>query len=238
MSGSAAAPALDLAALGVMSESEAQENAFGRILLLGPAKAGKTTCIAGTAPLPLVINCDGQSATKSARLTFPEQRFNVVEATNRRSLANALSAAEKLVAAGAAKSVILDTLTLLADNLLDELSVTLEGYDLWNEMADQLVGAVKRLCKLEAHVFVIAHMKPGDDPAEGVMPAIPGQSKIRIPALLDDWILLDVVPDRKPERAFLLGPQKSWTHSGRNVRRNCMVEASVPALFEELGLSL
>lgn len=229
---------LDLAALGVMTQDEARDNAFARILLLGPAKAGKTTAIAGTAPLPLVINCDGQSATKGARNVHPEQRFNVIEATSRSTLKHALSVAEKLVAAGAAKTIVLDTITLLADNLLDECSVTLDGYDLWNEMADQLVGCVKRLSKLEAHLFVIAHMKPDSDPAAGIMPAIPGQSKVRIPAMLDDWILLDVNPEATPERAFLLGPQKSWTHSGRNVRRTCAVPANVPALFEELGLAL
>jgi hypothetical protein len=223
--------------LGIMTQDEAVENAFARILLLGPAKAGKTTCVAGTAPKPLILNCDGQSATKGAKLVY-DAEFDVLDVTSRKSLEFACSAAEQMVAAGLTRTVILDTATLLADTLLDEISVTLTGWDVWTELNNCVVRAVKRLAKLEAHLFVVAHMDPSKDPAEGIMPAIGGKLKTRLPAMLDDWILLDVDPERTPQRQFLLGPQKHWTRSGRNIRRSCAVEATVPKLFAELGITL
>lgn len=227
----------DLEAMGVVDQDGAAESEFARILVLGPAKAGKTTCILATAPSPLCINCDGLSATKGAR--EEGGKFLVVDATTRATLKAAVGIAEKLVAAGDVKTVVLDTATLLADNLLDEISVTLTGWDVWSELSSVVTHAVKRLCRLPAHIFVVAHMAPDKDVAEGIMPAIGGKLKSRLPALLDDWILLDVEPGRKPfERQWLLGPQKTWTHSGRNIRRTIAVEATVPALFAELGIAL
>lgn len=211
---------------------------FARVLLLGPAKAGKTTAIAGTAPQPLVINCDGIGATKGAKHVY-DSTFDVVDAFTRAGLKQAVTTAEKMVAAGITKTVVLDTATLLADSLLDEISVTLTGWDKWDELESCIIGALRRLLKLPAHLFVIAHMDPAKDPTEGIMPSIGGKLKKRLPALLDDWILLDVENDRKPhERAFLLGPQKTWTHSGRNIRKKEMCAATVPVLLERLGIAL
>jgi hypothetical protein len=223
---------------GVLTQDEAKDNAFARILLLGPAKAGKTTCIAGTAPKPLVINCDGLSATKGARRVHKGHEFLVVEAQSRAGLINATKAAEALVASGDVRTVILDTATLLVDNILDEVTKAgFEGWDRWDELEKAVMGSVKRLAQLDAHLFVISHMDPTKDPAQGILPTIGGKLKTRLPAMLDDWILLDVDPERNPERVFLLGPQKTWTHSGRNIRRKCMVEADVEALFEELEIT-
>lgn len=227
------------ASLGIATQDETQESIYARVLLLGPAKAGKTTAIAGTAPQPLVINCDGLGATKGAKNVYENQTFDVIDAHSRAGLKAAVSAAEKMVAAGITKTVVLDTVTLLADTLLDEIKVTMLGWDVWDELESCVMGALKRLCKLPAHVFVIAHMNPAKDPTEGIMPAIGGKLKTRLPAYLDDWILLDVENDRQPhERAFLLGPQKTWTHSGRNIRKKNMVAANVPALLAELGIAL
>jgi hypothetical protein len=235
----AAAAAAELRAkFGVMTQDEAKENAFARILLLGPAKAGKTTAIAGTAPKPLVLNCDGLSATKGAKRVHAASRFDVIDVNSRASLIHGVKAAEAMVAAGHTRTVILDTATLLVDNILDEVTKAgFEGWDRWDELEKAVMGSVKRLAALEAHLFVISHMDPTKDPAQGILPTIGGKLKTRLPAMLDDWILLDVDPERDPERVFLLGPQKTWTHSGRNIRRKCMVEADVEALFEELGIT-
>jgi hypothetical protein len=57
-----------------------------------------------------------------------------------------------------------------------------------------------------------------------------------LPALLDDWIMLEVDP-ASGKRNFLLGPQKNWTASGRNIKRSCVIEADVKLLFKELGIN-
>jgi hypothetical protein len=229
--------AAELAALGVYTAEEAAKSAFARVLVLGPAKAGKTTCLALTAPKPLIINCDGLDATMGA--VNQGAQFLAVDVVNRATWKKACTTAGTLVAKGHVQSIIIDTLSLLSESLLDDISLTLDGFDKWNELSSQLLKGLRGLMKLEAHVFITSHMTPEHDKAAGILPAIPGSSKIRIPAIVNDWVLLDVEAGRKPhERMWLLGPQKSWTHSGRNIRRSCAVEATVPALLEELGIGL
>jgi hypothetical protein len=231
----AAKPALDLAALGVYNESEAKDSAFARILMLGPPKVGKTTSILTSAPDPLIINCDGDSATKYA--AKQGGKFLALDANTRKEWVAARNTAKKLVDAGHVRTVVLDSLTLLADNLVDELGVTLEGHDLWREVLAQVVGGVKRLFALQAHVIVVAHMIHGSE-EEGIVPLLAGQAKIKIPAIAHDCVLFDFVAGRKPERQYLVGPQALWSYSGRNVRRSCATDATIPALFAELGIAL
>jgi hypothetical protein len=228
--------AAELEALGIYDQTSAQENAYARVLLIGPAKAGKTTCLALTSPGPaLIINCDGDGATKGAAAQGAE--FMAIDATNRPSWKRAVGLAHQLAAEGKVRTIIVDTVTLLCDNLLDDITVTLEGWEVWRELAEVLRGGIKKLLTAEAHVFVVAHVEPESDSAAGILPSIPGKMKVKIPGLLDDWILLDVEAERQPhERQFLLGPQKSWTHSGRNVKRTCAIPADVGELFRELGI--
>jgi hypothetical protein len=228
--------AAELEAMGVATQDTVAEESFARVLVMGAAKIGKTTCIASTAPKPLIINCDGVGATKGA--SNQGAKFFTIDANNRASWTKAQTTARKLIDAGNVQTVVVDSISLLADNLLDEIKKTLEGYDVWSELDLQLSRGLKSILSLPAHVFVISHMTPDYDGAAGVLPAVPGRSRWRLPGIVTDWVLLDVEPGRKPERQFLLGPQKSWNYSGRNIKRSCAVEATVPALFAELGIAL
>jgi hypothetical protein len=227
----------ELEALGVSNQNTIAEESFARVLVMGAAKIGKTTCIAKTAPKPLIINCDGLGATAGAANQGAE--FLTVDVNSRASWIKARATARKLIDAGLVQTVIVDSISLLADNLLDEIKKTLEGYDVWTELDQHLSVGVKAVLALPAHVFIVSHMTPDYDGAAGVLPAVPGRSRWRLPGIVTDWVLLDVEPGRKPhERMFLCGPQKNWTYSGRNIRRSCAIEATVPALFAELGIAL
>lgn len=230
------APQIDYASLGVYDQDEAAENAFARVLLLGASKIGKTTCIAMTAPDPFIINCDGDSSLKYAKKQGA--KFRATDALSQAGWRKACNTAKTLVESGACRSVIVDTISMLADNLQVQLAATREGYDLYGELMKEIMGGVRKLLKLPAHVFFVAHISPDWDEVSGVMPMIAGSSKARIPALVDDWVLLDVDPERDPQRMFVLGTHKKWAHSGRNIKRSCMIEATVPRLFEELGIRL
>lgn len=228
-------PTLDLKSLGVYSNTDIQASAHARVLVVGKPKAGKT-CALMTAPSPLLINCDSKNAAKGAAVHV-KNPFSVVNVSTISTWEKALDTAVKGVNAGIFKSVVVDTVTLLCDNVIDNLKVKgFKGYDLWNELDSIVRGGIKKLNGLNAHLFVSAHMVASHEGDEGILPMIPGQMREKIPALLDDYVMLVADPSKKPERQFLLGPQEKWTGSGRNVRRTCVIEATVPALLEEFGI--
>lgn len=228
-------PALDLKALGCYSNEDISASAHARVLLVGKPKAGKT-CALMTAPSPLLINCDSKNAARGAAVHV-KNKFEVINCSTISTWEKALQVAEKGVQAGVFKSIVVDTVTLLCDNILDNLKVKgFKNFELWNELDSIVRGGIKKLNTLNAHLFVSAHMPQSHDGPEGALALIPGQMKEKIPALLDDAILMLAEPGKKPDRVFVLGPQPGWNGGGRNVRRDCVIEASIPALFEEFGI--
>lgn len=219
---------------GFGSAADVADNEFARVLVMGAAKSGKTTSLVATADRPLVLNADGRSATKGARRLAPT--LDLVESdpirTERQWLA-AVRSAKALVAAGR-RTIFVDTLTNLAENLVEDISGKLQGYDLWAAFNDAIMGGIRSLADLDAHLVLIAHIDPTVDEIQGVMPLIPGKAKIKIPALVDDYVMFDFLPERKPHpRMMHLGWQTKW---GRNVTRSCSVEPTMPALLQELGI--
>lgn len=226
------------AGLDVFDQDSARKDSFARILLLGAGRTGKTTSVALTAPGPvLIINCDDENATRPA--SAHGAKFRAINVTNRASLVAACNYGVALSEAGEVRTILLDTITMLSDKLLEELKVRkIEGFDMWNAYSDAMMGAVRRLDKAQAHVFALAHMTPAEAHV-GILPAIPGQQvKVKIPQYYSDWVLFEVDSTKaEPERNFLLGPQKEWTAGGRNIRRSVKIPADVGKLFAELGVN-
>lgn len=224
-----------MAKLEVYNQNDVKGGSYARVLILGPAKAGKSSCIALTAPKPLlVLNCDGEDALQGATKLGAE--YSAVNVTDRESWNAAIDYACEQAKAKRIKSIAVDTISLLGDTIKEDAEQKLKGFDVWNELGNQMVRGLKRLKDAPAHLFITAHMVPGSDKEEGILPALQGNAKTRIPALINDWILLQVMPEQDPERVFYLGPQKGWTHSGRNIRKTCAIEADIGLLLEELGI--
>ena len=229
-----------LAAAGVKPKAQVQAEGHARILVLSAPKCGKTTALVGTAPRPLHVNCDGKSASLGAMAVYPGQDFLEYDCftTVRKSLKALPKVAGELVKAGDVQSIILDSITLLHEKLGNEISVTLQNYDYWDALADELNGAVEALCRLPAHLFITGHLvAQKEDAAVGTLPYVQGRSKAIIPASINDWVRLDL-DMATGKRQFVLGPQKDWSHSGRNIKKSCVTDATVPAMFAELGLKV
>lgn len=229
---------IDLSKYGAYTQDDIAPSAYARVLVLGGGKIGKTTTLVSTSPKPLIINCDGDSATK-----YPAKmgaKFIAVDATTRMQWKKAQNAAKEIVEAGAAKSVIVDSVSLLANNLVDELSVVHQDDKraLYGELLETLMRGFKRLMTLPAHVFFVAHVAPDFDEVTGVCPLIAGQTKMLLPAFVNDWALMTYDGDRTPERAFVLGSIGKWSIGGRGVKKPCVIPATVPALCREIGVTL
>lgn len=222
-------------------DESATEESWARILLLGAAKTGKTTSVLTTAPKPIfVINCDDAEKNASA-LTYAKLQGAEFAAVNVRNIVqwnDAVDYAVALSKAEKAQTVVLDTITLLGRSLLEDLKQ--EDWDdprrMWAEFGDELQFGFRRLCEVDAHLFIVAHPLPHDDGMLGILPAIPGKSAAYIPAEIADWIWFDYDPKMKPQRAYLVGPQKSWGHGARNAKRSIRLPANATKLIEELGM--
>lgn len=224
------------AGLEADDEKSVQSDAWARILLLGAAKTGKSTCVTSTAPAPrLVLNCDGRDALVGAA-TFGG-KFTSVQVDSLNSWRKAVRYAVKAAENGEYQTICVDTVTLLADTLLDELKSQYDGYELWGQLQDELVGGIRDLRSAEAHLVVVAHPLPNDNPLVGILPSIPGKSASKIPAMLSDWVWFELdAKTEPPRRAFLVGAQKSWGHGGRNIKKSVSMDADVAELITELGL--
>lgn len=231
-----AAPAFSLADLGCYTAAEIAESARARVLIVGPPKCGKTAALV-TAPKMLLINCDGPNAAKGAA-NVVDQEFSVIDVQSIASWKRAVDIAKKAVAAKVVESIAVDTLTLLADNVLDQLKTQgFQGFDLWNELDSVIRGTLKQLLQLDAHIFLTCHMHASYEGGAGILPLYPGQGKNKIAGMVDDWLLMDCVVGRKPERQFILSPQSDWGGNCRSWKRQDTCEATVPALFAALGIN-
>lgn len=223
--------------LNVYGDEETVADAWARILIMGPAKAGKTTCVLKTSPEPVfIINCDGPHALVGAR-NQGARGYRAVDVTTEKQWLDAVDYACRLSEAGEAQTVIIDPLTTLSDYIVDDLKRTHEGYELWGEVLNALTGGVRQLTRAEAHLLITAHPIPNEDSLQGVLPGVAGKSATRIPAMMHDWIWLEVDTKKDPaERNFLVGPQKNWNHGARNAKRSVVIEADVAELLQELGI--
>jgi hypothetical protein len=162
-------------------------------------------------------------------------KFYQLDVGSRRTWDAASKKAVALAKAGQIKTIVVDTATLLADEIVAELKILqFQGFDLWGELGDSLKTGFRRLFDAEAHLIVIAHMDPRDDEVAGIMPLIPSSIKVWLPSKVADWVLFDA---SEGKRQFLLGPQKSWSHSGRNIKRSVSIDADVGVMLEELGIT-
>ena len=213
------------------------------MLLLGPAKAGKTVACASTSPRPVdVINCDGKYALAPVSLYGGPDCCTALNVRNADEWDRACAEEYALAKAGKVRTIIVDSLSLLADSVLDEVQTARKGkldFDGWALYADAVMGSRDRrglrlLLEAPAHVILVAHMAPVGDHVAGVLPAIAGRViPNKLPALIDDWVLFECTPSG--ERRFVLGPQDNWNHSGRNIHKTEKIKADVGLLLQALG---
>lgn len=226
--------------LGAYTAEEAHEDAFARVLILGPYGGGKTTAVITTAPAPvLVLNADGDSSLNYAATQTKD--FVALDIATEAAWNRSTKLAEKAAKDGQVKSIVLDTVSLLSSSLVDELSTQTweNSFKMWGHLGDILRGGIRRLLRSPAHVFIICHMDPTSEvDTAGILPMIAGSVKGWLPATVQDRVLFEIKPGRTPhERVFLVGAQEKWGHGCRNAKRSCVIPADVGELLKELRIN-
>lgn len=213
------------------SEETLKNSAFARVLLTGPQKAGKTTAILTTAPGPIcVLNCDGEGAPMAAKRHGAKDLL-ICDVSSVALWERGVAGAVKLANEGKVKSIVVDTITLLINDVLSrEFSRRYSGFDIWRETLNSFLQGFDKLKAAPAHLFLPAH----HDLSDGQV-AVDGKLKGMIPGLVHDIVHLDFNPKRDPARAFHVGPSASGLSGSRNCDENKVIPANVRELLALLG---
>jgi hypothetical protein len=211
-----------------ISASELQKTTFLRVLVMGPAKAGKTQTTLATCPKPAyVILSDDDSSLEPAQRVTTEFEFDRVQDLSAiKALAEmekALAAARKGAIEGKYKTVLWDTMTNFAMRLEDGLRTLSDkgkgpdGRQYFKEYHRHLYNITSRLLSLPCHVIVIAHYveAPGvviegqlDKSGKGICPMLTGASRNIIPTLFKDVVFFELKPNGK--RVFTVSAEGVW----------------------------
>lgn len=216
------------------TEDDLAESAYSRILLTGDPKTGKTTSVLSTAPGPIaVLNCDGPGAPMAAK-RHGAKNLKIKDVTCVADWISGVKAAVKLAQAGEVSTIVVDTLTMLVNNVIAyEFGNKLSGFDIWRETKQKSIGGLMALLNAPAHVFLLAHydIKDGQIMLEGSM-------KGGVPAMVHDRVHLTFDPKKTPDRVFHVGPSASGLSGGRHSDENIQIEANASLLLETLGYQL
>lgn len=205
------------------SSKDVKDKGKARILFMGPAKSGKSTSIALTAPQPIFfLNFDKGGLIGPAGL---KAQFEAEDIFDISTLGTALNYVEKeMKGKEPFRTVVVDPLSTLGRMVEAELRRRgLDGWDIWREFDNVINGMFTRVMSLDAHVIFTCHADAAADDGggdTGHLPVFPGKNKHLIPAQLNDILWLEVTPGRDKEptkREFLVGAQGKWKHGCRSL---------------------
>lgn len=226
----------------VYTAKDIASDGYLKMLLMGPPKGGKSSTVATTAPKPIfILNGDGKDGLHYAS-TLPGAEFESGDVNTLDDLGRTASWLLKRVDAGEIRTVVIDTLTLLQSRIVDNFAEANGGVDLqgWGELFTKIKSVIQAFIDAPCHFIIVGHAvnTDGGSGGHGTMPAIAGKLGTILPAMIHEWVWLDVDPKKKPEeaRTFLVGPQGNWMHGCRHAKRTVAIEADIGALLEELEI--
>jgi phage nucleotide-binding protein len=192
----------------ILKASDLQKQITVNMLVYGPPGVGKTT-FASTAPKPLIIDLENGS------LSLLGKNVDIAQVD---TLADAREAVKYALNNGY-QTVVIDSITRYAELLMDEIlrenkRETARIQD-WGEV-------VKRIKKLIWHlqaknintIFVALETEEKDEDSLVKRPAVPGQLKVAIPAIVDIVGYMRVLKDGS--RVVSVKPTAKWYAKDRS----------------------
>ncbi len=155
----------------------------------------------------------------------------VADITSVAAWERATAGAVKLANEGKVKTIVVDTITLLVNDVLSrEFARRLSGFDIWRETLNSFLQGFDKLKAAPAHLILPAHYDLNDGQV-----SLDGKLKGMVPGLVHDIVHLDFNPKRDPSRAFHVGPSASGLSGSRNCDENKIIPADVRELLAVLG---
>jgi hypothetical protein len=215
-------------------ENELQASAFGRVIVTGPRKMGKTTALLTTAPGPIaVLNCDGEGAPIAAK-RFGAKDLKIVDVTSPDLWRKAVDGAIKLADKGEVRSIVVDTFTLLVNNVLTLAhNKRYEGFEIWRNVLDDGIRGLTKLSYAQAHVFIVCHHNLEDGQL-----LLNGALKEQVPSMMHDIVQFEFRAAKEPRRVFHIGPDAAGMTGSRLCDENKTIPANAEQLLCELGYNV
>lgn len=224
------------------SSADVPHDPLLRMVILGAPRSGKTYTVLTTCPSPAyVIECDGaETAVKEAARAGAVFTYDMV--ASGAQLEAAVRHAKAEAAAGKLQTVVLDTLSNLAQIIEEEeLSKSKEAFRAYPAYGRRLRHLIRTLFALPCHVVITSHFRdPGPgidgDPkvGRGIFPLLAGDAKESVSALCHDVVFLELLKDGS--RRFLANPLGVWGAGSKSVLgTDVAIPPTIPALLEHIN---
>lgn len=229
--------------------SALETDSWLRVLVMGPPKAGKSTCAITTSPGPVrVLLCESDSALQEARRRGGNFDFERCMSVDKpfEQMTQFIIEAKADAKAGKVKTVLIDPLSAFCDRLLAQsmkMNLTQNGEEDgrrgYPHYTKRLLHCLDLTFTIPAHVIVITHyLDTGGEigngvkkVGEGIVPLIPGSARTRVAAMFNDVLWFDLDKANPKARAFYTAPQGAW---GPGCRSLSDKYTSTEANFETL----
>jgi hypothetical protein len=214
-----------------------EKDSFLRVLLLGNAKSGKSTCsivslVAAVGP-GYVFCCGDKSGMAPAARKTKKFSFDLVRDEN--DMEACLKEGRRGVKEGEYKWVLVDDFSLYASFLegaLRDASASAnskgepDGRRYWPEYKQRLLNIVRRTFDIKAHVVFISHyIESGPEidgqrakTGRGIMPMVGGSAREELPALFPDVLFMEKIVEKGKDdrRVFQVNPEGVWGPGSRS----------------------
>lgn len=236
-----------------LSARELEKDSFLRVLLLGPAKVGKSSMVIASSPPPVrVLLCESDSAlTHAVRIAGSNFTFERIKDWN--TMSAAIQEARKDAEASKLKTLIVDPLSDFA-TVLEEQCLKMtdngkgpDGRRAYPEYNRRMRHLLEQLFRVPAHLIVVSHyidtgggeVQPdGGGEAtprtgEGIVPLLPGKARALVAAKFPDVVWMDYV---KGERILVTGPRGAWGPGCRSLSETKILPADVNSKEQNVGI--
>lgn len=221
---------------GWLTEEEVQAQSTWRGLVTGKSGCGKTTSVLLTCPKPAaVLNCDGPGQADPAIRNGAKQLYirNIV---SKDDWLREVDVAIRLAEMGRVRSIVVDTATMLINQILLLDYARREGlgdtFKLYRWMQVNGIDGLRAIMSQDkAHVFVIAHNKRAEGELE-----VEGALKATLPAMFSERLHLVYDKKRDPQRIFQVGNSSDAFSKSRAINSYHEVPADIGEVLELLGM--